>query len=199
MVNAPLDWLSLGVTRGFLRETLLRKQWWWGIIFSTSDLILALLLMVPLILLAVATMGVANMFVIAGGGMPIVHLPNVLDSIRENPGSTDHIWIYFMVFTTLIPTFLHAVIASVGFTLGLFQAATTSYIKTDARPGKGLYHTHWTPYWVSACVTLATFSLLFLCFNLLMLDKGLIWLGTYLLNIAGWMVETMGIAYPPIP
>ncbi len=112
LLNGPLDWLSLGLTRGLLqaigekRHKGARALGW-----AFLDLIVALLLMVAVSVILVAGIGVFNLATLKLFGRSAVDLPQILAALRANPWSIDQLWVYFMVFSTLLPTLLHAFIA----------------------------------------------------------------------------------------
>ena len=115
LVNAPLDWLSLGLTRGLLRAVFWRivpRIWrWCAGIFDAG---LAFGLMFVLVAVVIGVVSLLNAAAIAGGGPPLVDIPGVLAAIRTDPRNPTHYWVYFLFFSTLIPTVIHLGVALVG-------------------------------------------------------------------------------------
>ncbi len=103
LANAPLDWASLGLTRGLLRfgrgKGLLR----WEAAMSGVDLVCALLIMVLLAAVTAAVISVAN----GVGPQPVLPLGPIFEGLREAPGDPRNWWIYLMMASTLIPTAAH--------------------------------------------------------------------------------------------
>lgn len=121
IVNAPIDWLSLGITRRFL-----------GALSHADDAELAWL-HVPLIgplleafliglnvliaiclatIIAVATAGFTalyNQMHVWSRGHDVYDVPAMIDRLLSDPGSSDWWWLYAMMGWTLIPTLVHLV------------------------------------------------------------------------------------------
>ena len=108
LVNAPFDWASIGLTRWLLRKNLATQSARLRLLYSAVDFFGAMAL---LVVLSVAAIIAIEGFNAAGraGGMtaPMVDLPTILGDIRADPYAGKHFWIYFALFSTLIPTVLH--------------------------------------------------------------------------------------------
>ena len=118
LLNAPLDWLSMGVTRGLLYEILHgRHSGWRGVFWSVMDLLIAMVFL--LLMAGVLTVAIilANWLSFLGGGHAVFDLQLAFSGLRNNPAGTEHWWLYAMLLTTLLPTLLHFVIAAVAFVL----------------------------------------------------------------------------------
>jgi hypothetical protein len=115
LLNAPLDWLSLGVSRGLLGAIAsglhggLRAVAW-----AVADLVLSLVFFVLVSGVTVAGTALANRMAVLGGGEPIVDLGTLLLGIRLAPGSPEYWWIYAMLLTTVVPTLIHLIIAGIA-------------------------------------------------------------------------------------
>lgn len=111
LTNAPLDWLSLGVTRGLLyaiahEKHSAPKALWWALL----DFGIALIFLALTAVVLTVSVSFANWLSIAGGGETVFSLAQVFcDMSNGNALNQDHWWIYAMLLTTLIPTFLHCV------------------------------------------------------------------------------------------
>lgn len=115
LVNAPLDWLSLGVTRGLLQSV--RSGYHKGlgaISFALVDLLLAL---VFLFLIAAVLVGVTFLSN-AVSGNTLLDIQEVLAGMSgSKAGDINNWWIYFMLLSTLVPTLIHFALAGGAVTL----------------------------------------------------------------------------------
>ncbi len=113
LINAPFDWAAVGLTRYLLRWGL-KFGGWSPIGFALLDAASAALSVALLAFVcveAVQTFGdIAEHF---GGGEQarIIHLSDVFASLRENPTAAANLWIWFMLFSTAIPSFANLLIA----------------------------------------------------------------------------------------
>jgi len=127
LLNAPLDWLSLGISRGLLGAIASRRHtgltaFFWALL----DFLLALFFLVLVSLVTVAGIALANRMAMEGGGIEMVNLSTLLDGIAGKPADSGYYWVYLMVLTTLIPTLIHLLIASVALILHLGHYAPIS-------------------------------------------------------------------------
>ena len=132
LINAPLDWLSLGVSRGLLgaiangsHRGVIALAW------ALADLLLALAF---LVLVAAATVGIlalANRLAIAGGGVTLVDLDALLAGIAAHPADPRWYWVYFMLLTTLVPTLIHLAAAGIAAVLTLGQVGLLARARAD--------------------------------------------------------------------
>lgn len=74
-------------------------------------------LMFPLTVVTVAMVGFANLFSIWADGSPILPLPEFLAALGDNPGDPRFYWVYLMVLSTLLPSFLHILCGLIGLAL----------------------------------------------------------------------------------
>jgi hypothetical protein len=193
LVNAPLDWLSLGLTRGLLREAWLRGRSW-GLLYSVLDLATALVCMFLLILLAVAAIRMANWAATKGGGAPLLDLPAVLAGLRADPGGAAHYWVYFMFLSTLIPTVVHAGLAVVGGATGAFASLgfVARSVRAVVQQPEGHKDTvvRWVaPAAIAAIVGAFILGLILATIHLPLLYDGFVWYGGRLLDFAEWVVR----------
>lgn len=115
LANAPLDWASLGLTRWLLRVGRATGSLVWEAAMSVVDLGFALLIMVVLAAVTAAAVSLANEV----GPGPVLPLGPLFEGLREAPGDFRNLWIYLMLFSTLLPTAVHVVagLAAVGVAL----------------------------------------------------------------------------------
>ncbi len=121
LANAPLDWLSLGLTRGLLRYGLAIGGTWRIAAVSLVDIVLAAALMCPLAAIAAAAICLANWSAVSGGGGPVLPVVPLLESLRNAPEDPKFYWIYLMLFSTLVPSLIHILCGLVGLALAYLQ------------------------------------------------------------------------------
>lgn len=105
LLNALFDVLSCAVTLSLLRRGLrARLPLLWGLF----DLGLACLLFLALGATLVAAIHGLNRL----AGVPLLDLGALFAGVRETPG--DYVWLYLMLFSTIVPTALHALVSLLG-------------------------------------------------------------------------------------
>lgn len=111
LLNAPFDWISLGLTRYLLRLGLQRQRLRDRIVCWWADIGGAILLLLGLaVSMVVALEGLNAVGFAAGMTEPIAPVAATLHDIRAEPDAARHLWIYFALFSTLIPTLGHMLI-----------------------------------------------------------------------------------------
>ena len=113
LVNAPFDWLSLGLTRALLRRGL-EKQGLAPIFYAIVDAMSAALIVVLLAMVAAVAIQAFDTLAIVRGGKAILPLVPLLDGLARNPGAPEYWWIYAMLLSTLIPSIVNLFIASLA-------------------------------------------------------------------------------------
>jgi hypothetical protein len=111
LVNAPMDWLSLGVARGLLQAV--HRGEHNGFVafgFGLLNFILAVGFLVVMATLVVASASAANRSFQANDGAPLIDLSSVFTQLAYDPRSINQWWMYVMLVTTLVPTFIHLVL-----------------------------------------------------------------------------------------
>ncbi len=121
LANAPLDWLSLGLTRGLLHYGLAIGGTWRIAAVSLVDIVLAVALIFPLAAITTAVIGLANWSAVSAGGGPVLPVVPMLDSLRNAPDDPKFYWIYLMLFSTLVPSLIHILCGLVGLALACLQ------------------------------------------------------------------------------
>jgi hypothetical protein len=121
LANAPLDWISLDLTRGLLRYGLVEGGTWRIAAISLVDIILAAVLIFPLAATTAAVLCLANWSAVSGGGEAILPVVPILEAFRRSPLDPDFYWIYLMLFSTLIPSVAHILGGLVGLVLACLQ------------------------------------------------------------------------------
>lgn len=118
LLNAPLDWLSLGFTRGLLyaiqrgHHTGLKAAGW-----AFLDLVLALLFLFAIVTLTTGAVALLNALSHGYAEKTLIDLGGLLAGIRRDPTSLDYLWIHFMMLSTLIPTLVHFLVAGTALLL----------------------------------------------------------------------------------
>jgi len=113
LVNAVFDWLSLGLTRYLLARTARGAQ---PLLNGALDIAGAAIILFSLAVATTAALQGLNTLAFASGSdRPLIDLPFILETLREQPGDPAVWWVYFMLFSTLIPSVIHLFIAASSF------------------------------------------------------------------------------------
>lgn len=111
LVNLPFDFASLGLTRALLRrgcEADAPSPFLLGVI----DVLLAAILLLLLAAALVVAVQAADAIAWRLKATTFLNVAAVLDQIGDNPRDPANWWIYFLLFSTLIPSALNAVIGT---------------------------------------------------------------------------------------
>jgi hypothetical protein len=116
LVNSVFDWLSLAATRWLLRH-IAKGQYSTLHIAAKAlfDLGIGLVLLVALALTCTAALQTMNLLAHVPGKQAFFDLTGLLHRIRTAPGNPAVWWVYFTLFSTLLPTLVHAIIAAGSF------------------------------------------------------------------------------------
>lgn len=114
IINALFDWISLGITRSLLYSIVDKVHG--GVIaffWSLADIIVALLLMLAIVSASTGMIALANyLFQLGGYHDSIIDLAVMFNDLRENPYTSQYLWLYVMFMSTLIPTLSHLILAA---------------------------------------------------------------------------------------
>jgi hypothetical protein len=118
LLNAPFDWISLGLTRALLRRGLELGSWW-PLVVALLDAGLAAVVIAILALTMVAGVQAFDAFAVHGGGTPILPLDALFNGIEANPAAPEYWWIYALLLSTMIPSLVNLVIGGMSLLRGL--------------------------------------------------------------------------------
>lgn len=101
LVNAVFDFVSFGVTRALVRTGLNRPEWAFPL--GALDLVFATLVFLGLGCTLIAIVHGLNAIAPA----PLYDLGALFADLGDEARRWDHLWLWLMVFSTFLPTFLH--------------------------------------------------------------------------------------------
>jgi hypothetical protein len=142
LINAPFDWLSIGLTRALLRRGV-EAEGFAPVWLALLDLVFATLLIV---VLAIVTVVAVDLFEVVGRSK-FIDVAGVLDALADpvQRRDTQYWWIYATLFSTLIPSVLNMTVAA----LSLMRGVPWFHKRVAAamRPGKPMMDIHlsWMP------------------------------------------------------
>lgn len=125
LVNAPFDWLTLGVSRLLLRAGLVPGRYILmmprPLFFGLLDFLFALAIIVALAVITALTLQFYGALELAGGApqasVPLAPiLADLADPVKRYEPT--NAWIYFMLFSTLVPSLVNLVCACFAFLRG---------------------------------------------------------------------------------
>ena len=103
ILNAPFDWLSLGLTRGLLRRGLeLQGPYPW--LLALLDAALASLLIVVLAATMVLGVQTFDALAVRGGGKPVLPLQPLFAGLASRPTDPEFWWLHALLLSTLLPS-----------------------------------------------------------------------------------------------
>jgi len=188
LVNAPLDWLSLGVTRGLLQamrsgKHASRAALSWAIL----DLGMALLFLFLITAVLVGVTAFGNWV----SGETLVDIQSILNKVKAAPTGVSNWWIYFMLLSTLLPTLVHFALAGGAATLWLprkWRLSIADGLEKDSHKT----HVAWAYLTFTPIIgfIVVPAGLLFFLWWLVNVNGG--WLGGHLFDWAQWLATTAG-------
>ena len=125
ILNAILDWISLGFTRGLLTSIISgHHKTKDALLWAFLDLLLAVVFLVLISLGMIALVGISNHL----SGTTIYDLNEIFTNLK-NGDIKQNFWIYFMMFSTLLPTLLHFILAILSLLMWLPDSWRKELIK----------------------------------------------------------------------
>lgn len=120
LVNAPFDWVTLGLTRGLLRRGI-EKGGWWPLVYGLIDLAVAV---VVIALLAVAILWAVQAFdamTLIGRGKRVLDVGGTLAALGDPHRRTapEYWWLYAMLFSTLVPSIVNVALGALSIVRGV--------------------------------------------------------------------------------
>jgi hypothetical protein len=106
LINAPFDWVALGITRGLLRRGL-ELRGFAPLGLGLLDLMISIGLLVLLAIAVLWGTEAFNHFALLGGYKAPVDPAIMLPALLKEPAAYEHIWLYAMLFSTQIPALLN--------------------------------------------------------------------------------------------
>lgn len=132
VINAVFDWLSSGFTRYMFRVSLKiehsRVSKLLRVCCSLVDLVAGVFLLIGLVFTLVFVLAVNNTSGLTTGWRAFVDLFGILKQMEKDPWQWDYVWVHVMIFSTLLPTAIHAMICATSlFNVGASQARLEKY------------------------------------------------------------------------
>lgn len=117
--NGLLDWLSLSTSRALAKRMLTTDRITTIVGHIFVDLIAAFLVLAMLVVVLVAGTTLYDRYVVREAAF-VIPVASLIDATRAHPLGRDGLWVTVMLFSTLVPTFCHMVLAVAGlmFTYG---------------------------------------------------------------------------------
>jgi hypothetical protein len=136
LINAPFDWLSLGLTRALMRRGLEREKWW-PYFYATIDALLASAIIAFLAMAMVAGVQLFDDLAIYGGGKSVLPpMWALLNAIKASPANAEYWWIYATLFSTMLPSLINLFIAGVSLARGV--PGTSAWLLGKVREGEAV-------------------------------------------------------------
>ncbi len=118
LLNAPFDWVSLGLTRALLRRGV-ELGGWWPYVLALVDAALAAGIIAALALTMVVGIQAFDELAMHGGGEPVLPLQPLFDGIAVHPGAPEYWWLYALLLSTMIPSLVNLVIGGASLLRGI--------------------------------------------------------------------------------
>jgi hypothetical protein len=81
-------------------------------LYALADYLAAMAILTTLIVAKVLWVLALNVIISANGSLPILDLSAIRLSLIEDPLNPKNLWVYGMILTTLVPTYVHLVFAA---------------------------------------------------------------------------------------
>jgi len=200
VLNAMFDWGSLGVTRYLVQHGLDKEaentgmaRHGWTIGFALLDLAIALCVLVIMVAVMIVYVAAFNHFANA----PVFRLDALIHSMESAPGYPPLYWVYFMLFTTLIPSVVNGVVGAVALVrwlYGLSWVNPRSCLPADPRRLTPFQRGRWAGLVLWRYVLVAGVVIVYALIGQWLLTAALPGLLEGLLVLARWMQDT-GLAH----
>ncbi|MCY7296901.1 hypothetical protein [Alteromonas sp. a30] len=118
LLNAPIDWLSLNVTRYLsyqMSQHHAKKRFL--ALFLLVDIIFAVFFMLVITSTMLGVITLANHVAVWFNAPPLLPFADILQGMVNPATYNQYYWVHFMVLSTLVPTVIHFVLLLVSITL----------------------------------------------------------------------------------
>ena len=156
-LNAPFDWLSLGLTRGLLRRGL-EKGGWAPLRLSLLDAALATFLIAALVPVLVLGAQFFDRIAAHPDGNSILPLQTFFDEMEADPFAPIFWWVYALLLSTMIPSLLN--LGPAGFSIIRVFSGMSSFLLERLPADRPVASYDRT--WIASCLTVQMVGGLFL-------------------------------------
>lgn len=198
LINSIFDWLSLASTRWLLNGMAARHYASAFLVAGNAiaGLGLGMLLLAGLAVTITAALQTINLLSEGNGGPELFDPAGTLHRLRRTPADVSVWWVYFTLFSTMLPTVFHATVASASFVTWRLPDSWKKHWLGLIAPGKDTKDDHpllvgmsWRLTAIDVLtvilVALATAALAWLLFWLMPHEgRGLLWLCE---KVAEWL------------
>ena len=131
LINAPFDWVSLGLTRALLRRGLELSRWW-PFVLAIADAVAAVFIVSLLVVTTVIAVQTFDLLVVLGGGIPVLPLGALFDGIAADPAAPEYWWIYSLLLSTMIPSLINLAVGGASLMQGVPAVSSWLLMKMPA-------------------------------------------------------------------
>lgn len=142
LLNAPFDWVSLGLTRALLRRGLELGEWW-PYALALVDAGLAAIIIAALALSMVLGVQAFDTLAAHAGGARVLPLEPLFTGIGAHPNAPEYWWLYALLLSTMIPSLVNLVIGGASLTRGLPGLPSLLLRKIPAQGNVLKWGRHW--------------------------------------------------------
>ena len=118
LLNAPFDWLSLGLTR-LLLHLGLQKQGWWPVFYALVDAALATIFILGLTITMVLGVQTFDTIATHAGGTAVLPLDEFFQRFDADKSAPEFWWVYALVLTTMLPSAINLMIGGASLMRGI--------------------------------------------------------------------------------
>jgi hypothetical protein len=118
LINAPFDWVSLGLTRALLHRGL-ELGGWWPYFFALIDAALAAVIITLLAAFMVIGVQAFDTVTVHSGGETVLPLRELIDGVAARPSEPEYWWLYAVLISSMIPSMLNLAIGGIAFLRGV--------------------------------------------------------------------------------
>lgn len=196
VLNALFDWGSLGVTRYLVQRGLDKEaeapgqaRHGWAMALSVLDLFIALCVLLVMVTLMIVYVAAFNHV----AGAPVFDLDALIRSMESAPGYPALYWVYFMLFTTLIPSVLNGLVGAFALLRWVYDLSwvdASKCLPKDPRCLTPFQRGRWAGLVLGRYVLVAGLLIVYVWIGEWVLTCALPGLLEALLVLARWMQET---------